>query len=153
MRFLELKVPPLVVTLLAAGSGWYAARMAPTFGFVLPYGGVLAVSFFVAGIGVAASGAGEFRRARTTLDPLSPEKSSALVVSGIYRWTRNPIYLGMLLTLLCWATYLANWISFVFLPAFVIYMDHFQIAPEERALASRFGQEFAAYRSKVRRWI
>jgi protein-S-isoprenylcysteine O-methyltransferase Ste14 len=153
MRFLELKVPPLVVTLLAAGSGWYAARMVPTSGFVLPYGDVLAGSFFLAGIGVAASGAGEFRRARTTLNPLIPEKSSALVVSGVYRWTRNPIYLGMLLTLLCWATYLANWVSFAFLPVFVIYMNHFQIAPEERALASRFGQEFAAYRSKVRRWI
>ncbi len=153
MRFLELKVPPLVVTLLAAGMAWYAARMTPALGFVLPYGDVIAVSFFVAGIGVAASGAAEFRQARTTLDPLSPEKSSALVVSGVYRWTRNPIYVGMLLTLLCWATYLANLMSFVFLPAFVIYMDHFQIAPEERALASRFGQEFAAYRSKVRRWI
>ncbi len=153
MRFLELKVPPLVVTLLAAGSGWYAARMAPTSGFVLPYRNVLAFSFFVAGIGVAASGAAGFRRARTTLNPRSPEKSSALVVSGIYRWTRNPMYLGMLLMLLCWATYLANWVSFAFLPGFVIYLDYFQITPEERALASMFGQEFAAYRSKVRRWI
>lgn len=153
MRFLELKVPPLVVTLLAAGMAWYAARMAPAFGFVLPYGDVLAVSFFVAGIGVATSGAAEFRRARTTLDPLNPEKSSALVVSGVYRCTRNPIYLGMLLTLLGWVIHLANLMAFVFLPGFVIYMNQFQIAPEERALASRFGPEFSAYRSRVRRWI
>ena len=60
--------------------------------------------------------------------------------------------LGMLLMLLCWATYLANWVSFAFLPGFVIYLDYFQITPDERALASMFGQEFAAYRSKVRRW-
>ena len=90
MRFLELKVPPLVVTLLAAGSGWYAARMAPTFGFVLPYRNVLAFSFFVAGIRVPAAGTAGFCRGRATPEPPRPAKRSPFVVSGIFRWNPKP---------------------------------------------------------------
>jgi protein-S-isoprenylcysteine O-methyltransferase Ste14 len=107
----------------------------------------------VAGVCVALLGVASFRRARTTLNPLKPDKSSALVMSGIYRYTRNPMYLGLLLVLLGWAFFLANALAFVFLPVFILYMNRFQIDPEERVLASVFGQEFVAYLSKVRRWL
>jgi protein-S-isoprenylcysteine O-methyltransferase Ste14 len=90
MRFLELKVPPPVVALFMAGLSWLASCAAPTPGYVLPYRNVIVVVSFVAGVCVALLGVASFRRARTTLNPLKPEKSSALVVSGIYRYTRNP---------------------------------------------------------------
>ena len=84
---------------------------------------------------------------------MKPESASSLVVSGIYRFTRNPMYLGMLLVLSGWAIFLSNALSFLFLPAYVVYMNRFQIGPEERALAAKFPQPFADYRSEVRRWL
>ena len=153
MRLLELKVPPPIVFILMAGLSWLASRVAPTFGFVLPHRNAMVVALVVAGFCVAVLGVASFRRARTTLNPLKPEKSSALVMSGIYRYTRNPMYLGLLLVLLGWLSFLENGLAYVFLPVFILYMNRFQIDPEERALVSIFGQEFTAYRSKVRRWL
>jgi len=153
MRLLELKVPPPIVFLLMAGLSWLASRVAPTLGFVLPHRNAMSVALLVAGVCVAMLGVASFRRARTTLNPLKPEKSSALVMSGVYRYTRNPMYLGLLLVLLGWLSYLANGLAFVFLPAFILYMNRFQINPEERVLVSIFGQEFTAYRAKARRWL
>jgi len=74
-------------------------------------------------------------------------------VSGVYRLTRNPMYLGFLLVLLGWAIFLSNALAFLLLPAFIFYMNRFQIEPEEKALTSLFGQQFVAYTSRVRRWL
>ena len=63
------------------------------------------------------------------------------------------MYLGLLVILLGWAIFLANALAFVLLPAFILYMNRFQIEPGERALASLFGQEFVSYKSCVRRWL
>ena len=92
-------------------------------------------------------------RAGTTVNPIKPETAGSLVVSGIYRRTRNPMYLGFLLGLAGWAVFLSNALAFIFLPVFVLYLNRFQIRREERALASVFGKDFAAYQSKVRRWL
>jgi protein-S-isoprenylcysteine O-methyltransferase Ste14 len=151
--FLELKVPPPVVFLFMAGLSWLASCAAPTLGFTFPHRNAIALALFAAGICVSMLGVTSFRRAGTTINPLKPEKSSALVMSGIYRYTRNPMYLGLLLVLLGWSSFLANTLAFIFLPVFILYMNRFQIHPEERVLDSIFGQEFAAYRSKVRRWL
>ena len=87
------------------------------------------------------------------MNPMKPDPTSSLVVSGIYRYTRNPMYLGFLLILLAWAVALSNALALVSLLAFVLYMNRFQIVPEERMLASRFAQDYAEYRARVRRWI
>jgi len=153
MQFLELKVPPPVVALFVALLMWLAGRKVPTLAFVMPQRKGLALGLLVAGVCVSILGVASFRRARTTVNPLKPERASCLVRSGIYRYTRNPMYLGLLLILLAWAIFLANIAAFIFLPAFVLYLNRFQIRPEERVLASVFGQDFASYRSKVRRWL
>ena len=98
-------------------------------------------------------GFASFRRAKTTVNPMKPDSASSLVVSGIYDLTRNPMYLGFLVILVGWAFFLSNALGFIFLPLFVLYMNRFQIEPEERALASVFGEAFASYRSRVRRWL
>ena len=77
----------------------------------------------------------------------------SLVTGGIYRWTRNPMYLAMLLLLIGWACVVSNWAALAMLPLFVAYLNRYQIGPEERALQARFGAEFASYRRKVRRWL
>lgn len=153
MRALELKIPPGVVVLLCAALMWLAARAVPDLGFPLPARS--GVALCLAGVGVTVSGLGvvSFRRARTTVNPLKPGAARALVVSGLYRVTRNPMYLGFLVALTGWAVFLANVLSFLFLPAFVLYLNRFQIGPEERALAARFGGEFTTYQTQVRRWL
>jgi protein-S-isoprenylcysteine O-methyltransferase Ste14 len=102
---------------------------------------------------VAVAGVLEFRRARTTVNPTTPQAATSMVRSGIYRHTRNPMYLGMLLVLAGWAVWLASLAAVAVLPVFVLYLNRLQIEPEERALASRFGADFEEYRRSVRRWL
>jgi protein-S-isoprenylcysteine O-methyltransferase Ste14 len=153
MRVLELKVPPPAVALVTAVLMWLASRSSPALAFVFPASNLLAVGLAAIGLMVAISGVVTFRRARTTLNPTKPEASSSLVSWGIYKITRNPMYLGLLLELTAEAIFLSNWLAFLFLPAFVVYIDRFQIVPEERALTSLFAREFVAYQSRVRRWL
>ena len=108
---------------------------------------------FVAGVTIAAIAVAGFRKAQTTINPTTPEASSAIVSTGIYRVTRNPMYLGILVALIAWAVHLGNVVS-AFIPiAFIVYMNRFQIAPEERALRKRFGEPYEAYLRSVRRWL
>lgn len=153
MRALELKIPPVIVVCLTGLLMWVVSWNVSRLDFALPLKGILAGSLVLAGIAISLRGVMEFRRARTTVNPTKPESSSSLVRSGIYRRSRNPMYLGFLLILSGWAVWLANILAFVFLPAFVLFMNRFQIVPEERALASIFGEEFKAYCSQARRWI
>jgi protein-S-isoprenylcysteine O-methyltransferase Ste14 len=153
MHILELKVPPVAVVLFMAALMWLVSWVLPSFGLVFPARDLFAVSFAVAGVVTTLLGIASFRQARTTVNPMKPESSSSLVVTGIYKLTRNPMYLGFLSVLLGWAIFLSNSLSFLLLPAFIFYMNRFQIEPEERALTSLFGQEFVAYKSRVRRWI
>jgi protein-S-isoprenylcysteine O-methyltransferase Ste14 len=153
VRVLELKVPPPAVAVATAALMWLASRSSPTLAFVFPAGDLLAVGLAAFGLIVAISGVVTFRRARTTLNPTKPEASSSLVSWGIYKITRNPMYLGLLLVLTAWAVFLSNWLAVLFLPVFVVYINRFQIVPEEQALTSLFAHEFVTYRSRVRRWL
>jgi len=153
MHVLELKVPPVAVVLVTAGFMWLAAWAVPALEFRFPARDLVAVSLALAGAVTSALGVISFGRARTTVNPMKPESSSSLVTSGIYRLTRNPMYLGFLLVLLGWAVFLSSILAFLFLPAFIVYMNHFQIEPEERALATLFGEAFAAYKARARRWL
>jgi protein-S-isoprenylcysteine O-methyltransferase Ste14 len=75
------------------------------------------------------------------------------VDSGIYRFTRNPMYLGMLLVLTAGAVYLGNLAAFAVLPVFVVCMNRLQICPEERFMQEKFGEAYRDYTARVRRWI
>ena len=113
----------------------------------------IALTIFGLALAVVVIAVRGFRKAKTTVDPFHPESASAIVTSGIYRFTRNPMYLGFLLVLIALAIFLGNWISALMPLVFVIYMNRFQIAPEERALRLRFGTSYEAYLHSVRRWI
>ncbi|MGQ0510810.1 MAG: methyltransferase family protein [Betaproteobacteria bacterium] len=132
---------------------WLLARALPE--YRIPAPGATEAAILLAFLGAAIDVAGllAFRKARTTINPLKPEKASSLVQSGIYRYTRNPMYLGMLVLLLAWTAYLAHPAAFAVLPLFVLYINRFQIEPEERAMAKLFGAQFDDYRNRVRRWI
>ena len=87
------------------------------------------------------------------MNPTKPGATSSLVTGGVFRLTRNPMYLSLVLYLLAWAVYLSNWLALLLVPLFVLYLDRFQIKPEERALSALFGPEYASYQARVRRWL
>lgn len=153
MRVLELKLPPVALGLIVAALMWLASSAAPAFGLTFPGHVLAAAGLALMGAAMCLLGVVSFRRARTTVNPTKPHSTSSLVVSGIYKVTRNPMYLGFLLALLGWAVFLANALALALIPAFVVYMNRFQIDPEERVLASLFEHEFSAYKARVRRWV
>ena len=152
MPALELKVPPPAVALVVAIAMGGLAFAAPASG-APAYRLALAIALAVVGLALAMAGIRSFRKAHTTITPLRPQKASHLVVGGIYRFTRNPMYLGVCTVLLGWAAFLWSVWTLLGPVVFVLYITRFQIVPEERALAALFGSEYAAYKARVRRWI
>ena len=153
IRSLELRVPPVAVVLVAGALMWALAWALPWPGPELPGRVLPALLAALSGVAAGIAGIIEFRRARTTVNPMTPSASSSLVDRGIYRRTRNPMYLGMALLLLGWGIWLGSLVALLVLPLFTAWLTRFQIIPEERALAARFGEEFAAYQRRVRRWL
>jgi protein-S-isoprenylcysteine O-methyltransferase Ste14 len=153
MTRLELRVPPPAVFLLCATAMWLLSAWMPALTVEFPWRGAVACALLAAGSTVAFAGVAAFRRYRTTVNPMHPESTTALITAGIYGFTRNPMYVGLLLALMGWAAWLASMVALVMLPVFVAYLGRFQIEPEERALATRFGEEFTAYCRRVRRWV
>jgi len=153
MPSLELKIPPPAVALVAGLAMWWVSRYGVLTGVPPPWSFGAALALAAVGAAFDVAGIIAFGRAKTTVNPMKPEKSAALVRSGVYRITRNPMYVGMVFILLAWAVYLTSpWALFGPL-VFAAYITRFQIKPEERVLAARFGVEFASYQARVRRWL
>lgn len=150
---LEHRIPPPVVAVLIGAGMWALARWWPVSRFDLPAPAWLGLA--VASIGGVISGLGarEFRRAGTTANPLRPERASSVVTTGIYRFTRNPMYVGIVIVLLGCFVAFGGLSAVVGLPVFVLYITRFQIQPEERALQSKFGSAYTEYQARVRRWL
>lgn len=153
MASLELKIPPLLVVVIIAGLMALTAWLMPMGPWHFTDATGLTLGLFIAGVLIALAGVIGFRRARTTVNPMQPETSRVLVQTGIYRFTRNPMYLGFLLMLAGYGVWLANLPALVWLIGYVLYLTQFQIIPEERWLTQKFGDEFLRYRQHVRRWF
>ena len=153
MKALQLKIPPAAQFLAVAACMWLVANYVPSLQFAMPARKLLVAAFFCLGGIVAMPAIAAFRAAGTTVDPRFPDKASGLVVGGIYRYSRNPMYLGLLCLLIAWAFYLSNLLAFACIPFFVLGMNRLQIRPEEIAMEKQFGDEYRAYRKSVRRWI
>jgi protein-S-isoprenylcysteine O-methyltransferase Ste14 len=146
MNALELKIPPPLVALFVAILMWLTPTLTGSLSIPLGLRHGVALVLLCLGLSVAVSGVVAFRRARTTVNPIKASSASALVTSGVYRFSRNPMYLGLLLELFAWAMLLSNPLALLLLPVYVLYIYRFQIIPEERALASLFGTEYSAYK-------
>lgn len=150
---LELKIPPLVIFFIFVVLMWLIAIAVPSAGFSLPAKNLLAAGFAAFGGIFAGAAIFSFFRARTTVHPSYPSKSTALVSTGVYAITRNPMYLAILFVLIGWAAYLTNLATLILLPLFIAYLNRFQIVPEERALISIFAVDYEIYCKRVRRWL
>jgi protein-S-isoprenylcysteine O-methyltransferase Ste14 len=150
---LGLWIPPLVWLLVCGSLMWGLDRLAPLATMIeapADRGGWLLVAL---GAAVAATAVRQFRRARTTVDPRAPAKATALVQSGIFGYSRNPMYLGMALVLCGWAVILGTAGPWLGVPLFVFLLTRVQIEPEEAVLSTLFGAEFTAYCARVGRWL
>ena len=153
MPQLELRVPPPVIAAAVAAAMWLVSTTTPLLSASAPLRVVLAVTLALVGGSFSLAGVVSFRRAKTTVNPMKPENTTALVTSGVYTVTRNPMYVGLAFVLVAWAVYLLSPVALAGPLAFVLYITRYQISPEERALSTMFGSEYASYKSKVRRWL
>jgi protein-S-isoprenylcysteine O-methyltransferase Ste14 len=153
MKILETKIPPPLLALTFALLIWYFAGDVPR----AEIGGMfktIVVTLLVAiGVVFDLSGLVHFRRVKTTINPVKPEKATALVQTGIYRVTRNPMYVGLVFVLSAWCIYLNSPYALVGVAGFILYITTFQILPEERMLITLFGDEYREYQSRVPRWL
>lgn len=153
MHALEHKIPPPLVATACALLMWGIAQYSPILALAAPLRWGVALLVLLTGAAFCVAGVWSFRQAHTTVNPLKPESASTLVRTGVYRYSRNPMYVGFALLLLAWACYLAAPWALLGVLAFALYIHRFQIAPEERALAQIFGDEFQRYSAQVRRWL
>ncbi|MDC8830654.1 methyltransferase family protein [Alteromonas gilva] len=146
----ELKIPPVVVftiaLMLTSGAAWLDILPLPhplrPLGFVL----------FIAGGAIGITGVVAFRQHHTTVNPYSPHKASRLVDSGIFAYSRNPMYLGLVVAIVGFAFILREACGFLFALLTFIYLQRFQIIPEERTMRELFGEEFDDYCQRTKRW-
>lgn len=155
-RWYEHRIPPPVIDAVCAGLMWAVAQAWPgaqlwTHGGVWAWGGALLLAAL--GGAVALAGVRACWQDDTTINPLAPQRARALVTHGVFRHTRNPMYLGMLLVLAGWAVWLGHALAWLGLPLSVLLLTVLQIRGEERVLAARFGAAYADYRQRVRRWV
>ena len=153
MLDMELKTPPLVQLLVYIYFIWLIGWLYPVpIGFI-SYTDIIGLLICIVGVAISVAGVVTFRNAETTIDPRYPDKTTHLVVSGIYKYSRNPMYLGFLIILIAAVFYFNSLCSLLIIPLFVLSMNLFQIIPEEKVLSNKFGDSFAEYRTKTRRWL
>lgn len=152
MRKLELLIPPPVITALCALGMWGAGKVI-RLEMNLPGNTWLAGAMALAALTLFLLAGRHMFRVKTTVSPFTPERSSTLINDGVFRYTRNPMYLAALLLLIAWGLFLGNLSAFIFPVLFFLYLTRFQILPEEKILAKNFGEAYAAYKLKTRRWL
>jgi protein-S-isoprenylcysteine O-methyltransferase Ste14 len=150
---MKLLIPPPIQALLSAIMMWLISRYFMHANFSLNGINIFALIFLIIAAIIIILSMYKFKKIKTTISPLKPNKTSSLVNSGIYAYTRNPMYLGLLLMLFSTALFLKNLISFLIIPLFILFITKNQILPEEEALENIFGEEYKNYKKKVRRWI
>ncbi len=150
---LDNKVPPPAVALIIAAMMWHLSAYEPALSLSAEMSEILILFLVIVGVSFDVCGLLAFRQLKTTINPMSPNKTSALVTGGIYRLSRNPMYVGLFLFLMAWAIQLSMLWPFIGPVLFVIYITRFQIIPEERVMESKFRDEYSIYKNKVRRWL
>ncbi|GAA61801.1 hypothetical protein P20652_3690 [Pseudoalteromonas sp. BSi20652] len=148
---LNNKIPPVIVVLFFAGIMALIAHYSIVdLNELVLYSSLASV---VIGCVFGISGVISFRLAKTTVNPHKVDNASELVTSGIFKITRNPMYVGLAFLLIGWGIWLSSFYALLCVIGFIAYLTFFQIIPEERALTKLFGEDYIAYKAKVRRWL
>jgi protein-S-isoprenylcysteine O-methyltransferase Ste14 len=153
MRWLELRIPPRLAAGAVGLGMWAVSFLEPHVDWPPSHHWATALSGAAVGAAITFAGASALHAAGTTLLPMRPQRTTALVTTGIYKWSRNPMYLGLAAALVGWAAFLSAAWSLLGPVLFVLYVHRFQIQPEERVLTELFGAEYLNYTRRVRRWL
>ncbi|HEY5912487.1 MAG TPA: isoprenylcysteine carboxylmethyltransferase family protein [Verrucomicrobiae bacterium] len=153
MKALENKIPPPALMLVLAATMWGVTKIQSpmTIEPSLRIGLMLALGLFAFVFSVG--GVIAFRIAKTTINPVQIDRASRVVTAGVYRLSRNPMYVGLTALLAVWALFLAVPVAGIGPIVFALFTHRFQILPEERMLAAKFGREYLDYQQRVRRWV
>ena len=151
---MSLKIPPLILICLFA----FAIILVPKYMtqqfFFIPSYDIISVVLSVAGSVLYLLAVITFQREQTTINPRNPEQAVKLVTTNVYHVSRNPMYLGFFFVLAAWGNSFGHLVSVLVLPGlFVVYMNKFQIQPEETALLEKFGEKYISYKMNTRRWL
>ena len=145
---LDTKIPPQILTLLIlAFINLYESK-----DYELNTKWISIIIFSI-GLFFIFSAVIQFIKRKTTVNPTKPHKTTSLVITGTFKFTRNPMYLGMLLIIISYAFYESSIISLILIPFFIFYINKFQIEPEEIEMRKKFGKDYEDYCKKVDRWI
>lgn len=150
---MKLLIPPPLQGLICAGLIWGIATYFPQFSIDIPFKKYLSAVFFLIGVTIDLLALRIFHQSGTTISPFAPEKTSSLVATGIYQYTRNPMYLGMVFLLLGLSIWFGAWLGLFVIALFIWSITELQIKPEEAVLQEKFGEPYADYCTKVRRWV
>lgn len=153
MKILELKVPPVAVFLAVILLMYGLKEISPALMIKVPFVEVVSAILTSIAALVAFAGIYQFRKAKTTVNPIKPESASSVVSTGVFAYTRNPMYFGLLLIIIAIGLWWQHLSVILCGALFVAYMNRFQIKPEERALEKLFGEDYVDYKNQVRRWI
>jgi len=150
---LEQKVPPVILVFIFSALMFLIGQVTTYLNFEFGFRFEAFIIFVFIGVMFAVAGVASFKKQKTTVNPLNTDNVSALVTSGIYKYSRNPMYVGMLLCLVGFFVYIFNPLNIIFIVLFIWYMNKFQIKPEERFLSTVFGKRYKEYTNNVRRWL
>ena len=150
---MKLKLPPVLIFVIFS-------ILMYVLSLVLPFGdfeffGREVLILFLLGMGALVGFISliQFYIAKTSIDPRTPSKASDLVTNGLYKFSRNPMYVALLMVLLAWGLWLGNAFNTLLAAGFVGYLNKFQIIPEEKALSDMYGKAYKHYCTQVRRWF
>jgi len=149
--YLKNKIPPPIVTLVFAALIYFSSEWSPS----IVFRGQNLISLFLMTVGliVLLIAISAFIKLKTTINPLKPEAASSLVTTGIFRISRNPMYLGMLLLIISLWIKTGAVLGFILVAGFIAYLNYFQIFPEEQAMKGLFSDKYKTYCQQVRRWL
>lgn len=150
---MKTKIPPPVVAILTAVIIWLISEFDTVARLEVPYLIPIAVVVFLGGLVINITSLLAFRRAKTAVNPMNPEKASTLVTTGVFKFSRNPMYLSLLVMLTAMVIWLGSPLAICCLVIYVLYMNKLQIEPEEAAMEKLFTHDYANYKSEVGRWI
>ncbi|MGL1957909.1 MAG: isoprenylcysteine carboxylmethyltransferase family protein [Colwellia sp.] len=150
---MDLKIIPIVQFIVSAILMIAVSHYLPSLNFTFSLDVILAAVLIGIASIIGIVALYNFHQHKTTYHPHTPEKTTKVVNSGIYAYSRNPMYLALVLVLLALAIYLQNISAFTFIPLFIWYITQYQIKPEENTLNTLFADDYQTYCAKVRRWI
>ena len=146
-----LKIPPPILVLILVSSNYFSSKKIDL--FHLPNQNLISILILLIGMLILINPIFKFIKSKTTIDPIKFKKVNKLIISGIYKYSRNPMYLGLLMIVISTSIFFLNIFSITTPLLFYCWINRFQIKREEIFLTEKFGEEYMSYKIKTRRWI